>query len=264
MKWLVALLMLAAPAGAQTITDAAGPGQSVPGPAGKDGANGSPGTAATAVIGAVSTGAPGTPASVVNVGTPTAAVWNIVIPKGDAGVSGGIGAQGPTGPAGIGQKGDPGTAGANGVSPALSLGTVTTLPPGSLATALLHGTVAAPIIDLALPSGQPGTAGITGSTGPAGAVGAAGPSSMISLGTVTIAQTATVAIALGPRAVTVALAGCAAGERIVVTPTAAVPVGYGILDASCYVANSLTVNVYGPALALGASYSFGVKVAALR
>lgn len=55
---------------------------------GTDGVNGKDGAAATVAIGTVTTGEPGTTASVTNVGTDTAAVLNITIPRGDKGTDG--------------------------------------------------------------------------------------------------------------------------------------------------------------------------------
>lgn len=74
--------------------------QGIPGKDGKDGINGTngkdglngidgkDGTAATITIGTVTTGEPGSNASVTNVGTDTAAVLDISIPRGDKGVDG--------------------------------------------------------------------------------------------------------------------------------------------------------------------------------
>ena len=55
---------------------------------GTDGVNGKDGAAATVAIGTVTTGEPGTTASVTNVGTDTAAVLDIIIPRGDKGKDG--------------------------------------------------------------------------------------------------------------------------------------------------------------------------------
>lgn len=55
---------------------------------GTDGVNGKDGAAATVAIGTVTTGEPGTTASVTNVGTDTAAVLDITIPRGDKGTDG--------------------------------------------------------------------------------------------------------------------------------------------------------------------------------
>lgn len=49
-------------------------------------------------------------------------------------------------------KGEPGEDGADGVSPVLSIGTVTTLPAGSAATASMGGTQAEPTLDLGIPA----------------------------------------------------------------------------------------------------------------
>nr|DAU76762.1 MAG TPA: tail fiber protein [Caudoviricetes sp.] len=55
---------------------------------GEQGKHGKDGAAATVAIGTVTTGEPGTTASVTNVGTDTAAVLNITIPRGDKGTDG--------------------------------------------------------------------------------------------------------------------------------------------------------------------------------
>ena len=55
---------------------------------GEQGKHGTDGAAATVAIGTVTTGEPGTTASVTNVGTDTAAVLNITIPRGDKGKDG--------------------------------------------------------------------------------------------------------------------------------------------------------------------------------
>lgn len=55
---------------------------------GEQGKHGKDGAAATVAIGTVTTGEPGTTASVTNVGTDTAAVLDIIIPRGDKGKDG--------------------------------------------------------------------------------------------------------------------------------------------------------------------------------
>lgn len=55
---------------------------------GEQGEHGADGAAATVAIGTVTTGEPGTTASVTNVGTDTAAVLDITIPRGDKGTDG--------------------------------------------------------------------------------------------------------------------------------------------------------------------------------
>lgn len=53
-----------------------------------DGAKGDPGKAATIQVGEVTTGAAGTPASVSNVGTDEAAIFDFTIPRGEKGADG--------------------------------------------------------------------------------------------------------------------------------------------------------------------------------
>lgn len=66
------------------------------GDAGGKGDPGVPGKAATIQVGNVTTGAAGTPASVSNVGTDEAAVFDFAIPRGDKGADGAAGADGIT------------------------------------------------------------------------------------------------------------------------------------------------------------------------
>lgn len=64
-------------------------------PLAMQGATGPQGDAATIAVGTVTTGAPNSPATVTNVGTSGAAVFNFSIPKGDTGDIGNISAQSP-------------------------------------------------------------------------------------------------------------------------------------------------------------------------
>ena len=75
--------------------------QGVPGNQGNQGNQGLQGNAATIAAGTTSTGAPGTNASVTNVGTSSAAVFNFTIPRGDVGATGATGSQGPAGLPGL-------------------------------------------------------------------------------------------------------------------------------------------------------------------
>ena len=77
-------------AGAAGSAGAAGP----QGPQGPAGSAGSAGAAATVSVGTVTTGAAGSSASVTNVGTSSAAVLNITIPRGDTGAAGAAGSSG--------------------------------------------------------------------------------------------------------------------------------------------------------------------------
>lgn len=77
------------------------------------------------------------------------------------------------------------------VSGTLELGTVTTLSPGSSATATNVGTAYHAIINLGLPRGDIGPTGATGNTGPAGPEG---PANSLSIGTVSSGTTASATI----------------------------------------------------------------------
>lgn len=84
-------------------------------------------------------------------------------PQGATGQQGATGPQGPTGPAGPdgapGKDGSPGKDGApgkDGVTPDIKIGTVTTLPAGSAATASMGGTAAQPTLNLGIPKGPAG------------------------------------------------------------------------------------------------------------
>lgn len=79
------------------------------GATGATGIQGASGTAATIAVGTVQTGNAGSSATVTNAGTPTAAVLNFVIPRGDTGASGAVGATGGTGA--VGATGPVGPAG---------------------------------------------------------------------------------------------------------------------------------------------------------
>ena len=68
---------------------------------GTDGTDGSDGTAATISVGTVTTGAAGSNATVTNVGTTSAAVFNFTIPRGNTGAAGADGADGTNGTNGI-------------------------------------------------------------------------------------------------------------------------------------------------------------------
>lgn len=59
------------------------------GPTGATGATGAQGTAATIAVGTVTTGAAGSSASITNVGTSSAAIFDFTIPRGDTGAGGG-------------------------------------------------------------------------------------------------------------------------------------------------------------------------------
>lgn len=110
--------------------------------------------------------------------------------------------------------------------------------------------------------GEQGVQGIRGLTGPPGDPG---PNPLISLGTVTIAQTAAIAIAAGIRAITITgVTGLLAGDTVILTPTAALPIGYGFHNAVATANGTLQVTLSGPLLAIGASYSIQANIKVLR
>jgi hypothetical protein len=78
-----------------------------PGTNGTNGINGTNGAAATIAVGTVMSGSPGSTPIILNSGTPSAAVFNFVIPQGATGATGAAGAQGATGPQG--PQGPPGS-----------------------------------------------------------------------------------------------------------------------------------------------------------
>ena len=84
-----------------------------------------------------------------------------------SGVIGEVGPTGATGPQGIqgiqGVTGPTGATGADAATPTLTIGTVTTGAPGTVATATITGTAPNFVLDLVIPQGP------TGATGPVGA-----------------------------------------------------------------------------------------------
>lgn len=81
--------------------------------------------------------------------------------KGEKGDTGEKGAQGPQGPQGL--QGPPGEAGADGKTPNITIGTVTTLDAGQNATASMVGTAESPVLNLGIPRGAKGEPGQGGS-----------------------------------------------------------------------------------------------------
>ena len=115
------------------------------------GTPGATGTAATIAVGTTTTLSPGASATVANVGTSSAAVFNFGIPTG------------PTGPTGAtGATGSPGTAAT------IAAGTTTTGAPGSSASVTNSGTSGAAVFDFTIPRGDVGATGATGATGAVG------------------------------------------------------------------------------------------------
>lgn len=80
------------------------------------------------------------------------------------------------------------------------------------------------------------------------------------VGSVTITETAIVALSAGVRKVTVSAPGAVVGGNYLLFPTAATPANYALADTVCVVADQLQVSVTAPLLALGASYSFTCRL----
>lgn len=126
-------------------------------------------------IGTVTTGEPGSEADASITGTAPNFVLNLTIPQGEIGPQGPIGETGPQGetgaqgevgpqgPAGepgpTGPQGEPGPAGEDGLTPTLTIGTVTTGAPGTDAEATITGTAPNFVLNLTIPQGEPGTPG---------------------------------------------------------------------------------------------------------
>ena len=109
-------------------------------PAGADGA------AATIGDPTITTGLAGTDASVTNSGTSSAAVFDFVIPRGDAGTNG-----------------TNGTNGEDGAAATIAVGTTTPGPVGTTTASVINsGTSSAAVFDFVIPRGEQGTPGTNG------------------------------------------------------------------------------------------------------
>lgn len=156
-------------------------------------------------------------------------------PKGDRGETGATGSVGPSGPIGPqGMQGPQGNKGDTGL----------TGPKGD--------------------KGDIGPTGATGATGSVGPTGAMGPNPAIKLGNVTVSQLATIAISAGARIVEVDAPGVLSTDNLVATPIADIPSGYIVHKVWSTTNNKVKVQLTAPLLAIGASYSFTMRLVALR
>ncbi len=80
------------------------------------------------------------------------------------------------------------------------------------------------------------------------------------VGTVTITETASIAILAGTRKVTVAATGAVVGGNYELFPVGATPAGYAISDVVATAANVLQVTMIVPAIVLGGSYSIPCRL----
>lgn len=157
-----------------------------------------------------------------------------------------------------GQRGEPGPPGTNGTDgnsgqdgtdATIVVGSVTTANPNESAEVINTGTNKAAVLNFKIPRGSQGNQG---------------PTAVVNLGNVVLTQTATVAIALGVRTITVSAPGVVAGETIQLIPIADLPIGYAIHNAVATANNTLRVTLTAPLLAIGASYSITCRVVAFR
>ena len=131
---------------------------------------GEQGPAATIAVGTTTTGAPGSQASVNNVGTSSAAVFDFTIPRGDKGEKGDQGNDGQ----------DSTVPGPPGAGATVDVGTTTTTPPGTQANVTNTGTTTNAFLTFEIPrgdkgdQGDQGNQGIQGDQGPQGNQGIQG------------------------------------------------------------------------------------------
>ncbi len=88
--------------------------------------------------------------------------------------------------------------------------------------------------------------------------GAAAAATLV--GTVTLAETSLITLALGVRRVTVALTGAITTGSYIAVPVSAPPSGYSIQDCYCGTTNQITVGIIVPVLAVATSYSIQVRI----
>ena len=133
------------------------------GDTGAKGDKGDTGATPNIVIGTVTTGEAGTNASATITGTTPNLTLSMTIPKGAKGDTGATGAKGDKGEKGdTGAKGDKG---ADGITPTLSIGTVTTGAAGSSANVTMGGTAPSYVLNFTIPKGDKGDKGDTGASG---------------------------------------------------------------------------------------------------
>ena len=119
------------------------------------------------------------------------------------------------------------------------------------------------------PKGDTGATGATGAKGDTGSSGAqgiqgvtgnAGTNATILVGSVTLAESALVTLALSVRRVTATLAGTVTTGSYVAIPVSPPPAGYSIQDCYCGTNGQITVGLLVPVLGVGSSYSIPVKI----
>lgn len=114
--------------------------------------------------------------------------------------------------------------------------------------------------------GDTGIQGSTGVKGDQGATGPQGPSPWVDLGTITVGEKMTLALGASAHVVTVKnVVGLKAGDKVSVHPLAPFPTGGYLLGAAVATADAtLDIQMFCPALIIGAAYSFNARVLVAR
>ena len=115
--------------------------------------------------------------------------------------------------------------------------------------------------------GLAGTAGKDGTNGLNGSAGKDGAPATTLLGTLTISESATVAISAGLRRVTVTTPsawGVAVGQDLIISAVSLPSAAYALHDVVVTGANTISVGITTPAIALLASYSIQCRVRRLN
>jgi hypothetical protein len=230
---------------------------------------GKTGDAATVKVGKVAAGAVGSVPVITNSGTTSAAIFDFTLPAPRDGIDGlsayqvaraegygGTQAQwlasliGAAGKSAYQLARDAGYGGtetqwlaslkaADGVSPVISIGTITTLPAGSQATATITGTAAAPKLNIGIPIGATGAPGST------------------MIGSITLAESNLVSVSAGVRRRVIATTfDLPLNVPLFLLPKAPPPVGYIVQAAWAMKVRELTVDLTLPAITALTSYSF--------
>lgn len=113
------------------------------------------------------------------------------------------------------------------------------------------------------PTGATGATGATGPTGQTGATGAKGDPGATLLGSITVAETILVAVGSGARRVTITTPtawGVTAGQALIAFATTVPTSAYAVHDVIATGANTISVAVSTPALAVAASYSIPCRI----
>lgn len=161
--------------------------------------------------------------------------------KGDTGATGATGAQGPQG-----LKGDTGAAGPQGATGPQGLA-------GSNASATPLGTSAPKALGLA-------AAGAAASASREDHVHPIPSGLMQFIGNLNVTETLLIALAVGMKRKTFALAGVAATDLLVFAPTGAPTSGCEVVNVYPAGANSISVGYYTPALGIASSYAMPIAV----